>query len=440
MKAFRILIGLAVWVALGAGLGWYVDRQLVAGGGIQQTLAPALWEYAAGRRQTVELRAGQPLVVAVGDPIFLRTGPESFRQVGEIRQVVDPDQGRPASIAWVTSAEALLYSSAPALGDEASLSYYTTEDSLVWVVQTMLPPEKQREIAVALSAAFHAHKDEIIAELRPIVEESVRDAMLVVEQDLSAALVRHRPELEKLGSRYQRELVEKEIIPLVKEEIWPSVRQRAEPMANEIGLELWERVSIWRFGWRALHDITPFTKRDMVSEEWQRFVNQEAFPIVQTHTDDFVRVTKEILTDAARNPKVRATARKNMLKILEDEELQKIVWALFREVVVDNPRLKEVFDEHWRSPKAQRAFRIASDRLEPTVRHIGDLLIGTRETGITPEFAQVLRNQVLHKDRRWFVLEVAPEATSGSPANRRAPTILPIRRGTAQPGNPFVPL
>jgi hypothetical protein len=42
--------------------------------------------------------------------------------------------------------------------------------------------------------------------------------------------------------------------------------------------------------------------------------------------------------------------------------------------------------------------------LEPVVRQIGDDLFGSQEEGINPDFARVLRNQILGKDRRWIVL------------------------------------
>jgi hypothetical protein len=43
------------------------------------------------------------------------------------------------------------------------------------------------------------------------------------------------------------------------------------------------------------------------------------------------------------------------------------------------------------------------------VRGIGDDLFGTQETGIEPNFARVLRNQILGKDRRWIVATISAE-------------------------------
>ena len=37
-------------------------------------------------------------------------------------------------------------------------------------------------------------------------------------------------------------------------------------------------------------------------------------------------------------------------------------------------------------------------------RRIGDMIFGTQSAGITPEFAQVLRSEILYKDHRWFLL------------------------------------
>ncbi len=46
---------------------------------------------------------------------------------------------------------------------------------------------------------------------------------------------------------------------------------------------------------------------------------------------------------------------------------------------------------------------MAGDRIEPVVRKIGDDLFGSEDLGIDPNFARVLRSQILRKDRRWIV-------------------------------------
>ena len=73
--------------------------------------------------------------------------------------------------------------------------------------------------------------------------------------------------------------------------------------------------------------------------------------------------------------------------------------------MVENERLREVWSGVWRSDQARQALNLAGDRLEPVVRQIGDDLFGTKEDGIDPDFARVLRTQILGKDRRWIVVQ-----------------------------------
>jgi hypothetical protein len=121
--------------------------------------------------------------------------------------------------------------------------------------------------------------------------------------------------------------------------------------------------------------------------------------------------------------------------VVDDPEFRTIVWQIFREVVVDNPRLRDKLEQRWNTAEARRAVQLAADYVEPCVRRIGDLLFGTRQDGIAPEFAQVLRNQILDKDCRWLVL-VTP-SDSAPPTRLPANTVLPVRRGGYPKVNPF---
>ena len=134
-----------------------------------------------------------------------------------------------------------------------------------------------------------------------------------------------------------------------------------------------------------------------------------ASPAQLLHT---VGATAAILAEVARNQRVREVVRQSLIDIAEDPQVQQLAWGIFRDALLKNERLHETLQRHWRSEEAQRAFAIAAERLEPTVRRIGDLLFGTQETGISPEFALVLRSQILHKDRRWLVLHTPPGEAS----------------------------
>ena len=131
-------------------------------------------------------------------------------------------------------------------------------------------------------------------------------------------------------------------------------------------------------------------------------------PVLNDHSADIVAVQRRILEDIAQNQKVREAVRRNLTRVIDDPEFRAIVWQIFREVLVDNPRLHQRARTALETAEARAAVQLAADYVEPCVRRIGDLLLGTREDGIAPEFAQVLRNQILDKDCRWLVLEHAP--------------------------------
>ena len=95
-------------------------------------------------------------------------------------------------------------------------------------------------------------------------------------------------------------------------------------------------------------------------------------PILKDHSDDFLAAIENSLKDTARNPRVRAAVRRNLGKIMEDPELQAVLGNLFREVIVDNPRLHEALERSWRGRQAQAAFQLAAERFEPAVRQIGE--------------------------------------------------------------------
>jgi hypothetical protein len=379
----------------------------------------------------------RPVALAIGDPIFFFDGDGEPVQVGEVTHVADTTGRGDRRFVMAASGEALLYPQAPPLADEAILEYYATPQSLDWVVQTMLPPEKRRLIAQELSAAFEAHREEILTALRPVVEEGFREAIAVVEDDLPHVIERHRPELEKLGAKYRGEVIEKRLQPLVRQEIWPLVQRRAEPLADEIGQEVWQRASVWRFGWRYAYDVSPLPQQNLVEKEWKRFLRDEAIPAIEGHTDDIIRVQQQILTDIARSERVRRVVRDSLVAVIDDPQVQRVAWSIFREAVLENPKLRETLERRWRSEEAQRALSIAAERLEPAVRRVGDMIFGNRETGVSPEFARVLRNQILGKDRRWLVLMT--ELVRGNMTSTKSePKALRIQLGRDEPVNPFV--
>ncbi len=423
-RRLRILVGLMAWGGGLATIGWLVTDHV--DGELGQQVAPQLWQYAAGRRTTVSLEVTDQLDIRAGDPIFRVSSSGQLEQIGEIQHTDAADKHT-----------ALLYASSPTPGASDQLAWYSNPDSMAWVVSTLMPESKRKEVSAEIRRALAGHHEELLGELQPLVAKSLNQSLAIVESELPAAIRANREDIDRIGRRYQKELIDRELLPLVRREIWPLVRRRAEPTANKIGGELWKRVSLWRFTWRFAYDKIPlFPNRQKFREEFDRFVDQEALPVLANHSDDIVQVVEQIIRDASANPRVQQAARRSGTKVLEDPELKQLLWRIVRRTAVDNPRFRQAFRDTWTGPEARLLVSRTSQRFEPTVRRIGELLIGTPESGITPEFAAVLRNQVLRKDRRWLVLETADTTAANSSPDPAGS--LAVVRGHRKRLSPFL--
>lgn len=408
---FRIFrwIGLAAWVGIFAALA---SASLLSAGneGEQSPDRVSLIRYLAGPPQTVaaEDQTGR---VHEDDPVFARTQAGRWTQVGYVRRV-RVQRGKPvAEIAWFSSSHD---------PNASQFELHHNRGRIEDVVALMLPAEKRARIRLLLAAAIEQHGAELAAALQPLVERSLRESIPIIEQELRLSLQRHRPELEQLTHRLDRELVDERIVPLVQAQILPIVREHAQPAAESIGRELWDRASIWRFGWRAVYDKSPLPKRELVKSEWDRFVEEEAVPVLEAHSEELVEAVQQTISDVVANAVIRQEIAELAGVVAADPEARRLTRTLLREVLVDNERLKQRWREIWSSQRAGTAISLAGDRLEPVMRGIGDELFGTRAAGIDPQFARVLRSQILGKDRRWIVakLSSADESSAGGDLDR----------------------
>lgn len=424
MFVLRVVAGVLIWVAIAVG----VARVLAAPApGSSRHWTAMVFAFATEPRQTVTLTFDPPAQLSVGDPVFLGAGSASS-QVGEIVAIGDGGQGPPARSATVSRARMTLYSTLPPVGPGTKVEYFQAGDSIGWVVATLLPPEKRRQVLETLGTAFAREEANILGALQPLLVATLKDAMDGLEEDLEAAVVRHREEWNNLGRRYRQEIVEAELVPLVREVLWPIVRTQVEPTASQIGMEIWQKASIWRFGWRYLYDSLPIMDQNLVQQEWQRFLVEEGGPVLAAHTEELINAFGRVVRDAASDERVHAVLSGSLSKIAADPELQTILGSIFREVVVDNPRLRAVVAKRWSGPEARAALASIGSRLEPALREVGAIVIGTPDGGITPEFARVLRQQILDKDRRWLRLIPGPRSAGLTPAETGRPLVLAVTR------------
>jgi hypothetical protein len=359
-----------------------------------------------------------------GDPIFARLANGEYVQAGYL---INTDSDASASLAT-----AVWHAGELEPGDY-EFQYQRNRGKIGDIVKLLLPPEKRQRVEHIIRESIERDGQVIAEAMRPLVNRSMRESLPTIEKAFRASIANHRIELEAIGETYRETLLEERLMPLLKDEVLPIVKKHGEPLAQQIGRELWDRASVWRFGWRFLYDRTPLPERELVKREWDRFVEEEAVPVLESHTADMLAAQKNIINEISRNQRVRDELSEIASEIAKDRELQRVVAAILREAIVENMELRRVWIEIWRSAEAKAALQLAGDRLEPVVREIGDELFGTREEGISPSFARVLRNQILGKDKRW-ILAVPRDR---SPGESMAENDGPYRVGLATDDLPF---
>lgn len=334
----------------------------------------------------------------VNDPVFIQDPNGEWAQIGYVEST--------SAIAGVDNNNLVLsWCSRNISPRQCQLVQYRNKGQLEDVVATMLPEEMKAKIRERMSRVMDEHGAELSAAFIPLVQESVRESLPVIEEQLQVSIANHKDEIAALAKKWNSELIEKRLIPLARKEIMPIVRKHGEPPAQRMGRELWDRASLWRFGWRAAYDKSPLPRRDLLQQEWDRFVENEAIPVFRRHMNSIVKAVQRIIADTAANKEVRRELAEVADLVAADPETQKLVQTILRETFVDNPKLRETWVRVWKSEKAKAAFDLAGSRLEPVVRQIADDLFGNDIDGINPNFARVLREQILEKDRRWIVAE-----------------------------------
>ncbi|MDG1810110.1 MAG: hypothetical protein P8I27_19610 [Pirellulaceae bacterium] len=430
----RILIGILIWTVL---LGWFGWRYIPSWFGERSPTTKSLMQFVFEKQSGRELHFEFVSNVRIGDPIFFEREGELV-QVGKIAQVdsLESQNYQTVSTQW---ARATFFSSAPELQPHDYLTLHETPESMDWVARFLFPREKRLRIAELVTDVYATHSQEILSDLMPILLGVWTEASFLIRDELLLSLERHKPEFEALGRKYQTEIVEQQLIPLLGEEIWPVVLKQTKPILEIVGKEIWERASVFRFGWRAMYDASPLPSRNLTQSEFTRLVEQDAVPVFQQNMPQFMRAQQAILYDISQNRQVQRVLTGSLEEIVEDPEMQELILQILKEAILENEPLNQLLKEIWKREDLQQVLELTDARLEPTVVNIGEEVFGSPYNGVTPEFARILRNKILLKDERWLVLQQpAPEqAVASVVQDNDDPQVMMVLPGKSNLENPF---
>jgi len=426
----RLTLGIIFWTIITAGFAYFYSQEKSAAKAATNQLADFLFKPC----EIVELEFETASTYKVGDRIFMFDSESNeATQIGMIVRVESLSSTN-MDLAFGKKAFAKLFPNAPKITGKDFFTYHDTPDSMEWVIEQMLPPEKRKAYAEKLVATYKKNQTELNELLKPIIKKSIAESVVVIQADLKVALDKRSDEIREIGNRLQTDLVKEDLVPLIQEEIWPVIKTEVSPVLNTVGQEMWKEVSVWRFGWRYLYDASPLPERDLTKKEFNRFLENHGISILQNHADDFLEVQKTVLRRISENETVQTVVSQSVSEFVNDEEVQALFTKIFQEVVVNNERLHLVWQQNWNSEEAQNAIALASSRMKPTVEDIGQAMFGNPREPIPPEFARVLRNRILFKDNRWMTLKHHP----GEPPLTDDATV-PVIKAEPEPlqNNPF---
>jgi hypothetical protein len=417
------MAGVAIWgTILATGAVW---------GG--RTSTGASWFQLAGRvgdylltpSREFTARVPENISIEVRDPVFYKSSNQAVpRLVGEVIQVDRINNENRVSIS--------LYGSSrfdrPA--ESLTITAHQSDLSGIGAIRLLLPPAKQQELADDLAMAWNERKEETLTTLAPAFKLMMEEVYPVLEEEVEKSVVRHGEDFRSILDRHHRDYWSAEFGQLAKDVAWPLVRTQAQPVVDSMAGEIWQRVSVWRLGWRYLADKIG-VGGDSLEKEWNRFVAEDALPIIEGRMTELADVASSVVSEASADPRVQETLRISLDRLVQDPQVQSLMGQVAREVLLDNEAVGEAISRGFERPAVQGAVQEVLSQWEPVAVSVVQKIWSDPAGDISPDLARVLRSHVLGKDRRWLVLSDEGEKTAEDrivvPASGHSGYPLPTR-------------
>jgi hypothetical protein len=414
-RAIRIIAGTVLWTSVAFGTG----RLLTDEKGTGDDTASLLRDFFTRRPSRLRVDLPRGILVEVGDEVHIAGGGD--RPAGEVEALLDED-GRPlpALYDWTSAVRVRFFDGdAVDLRADASARLVQVPQTGAWVVQTLLTDKTLPRIAALWNDTMLQHREEIFALLTPIARDLLLDLERHIERELGPFLDRHREEVRELGAALEQDAKGPKLAEVFERDIWPIAQPKVRPIIESVSNEVWEKLPIWGFTWRLAYQALPFTANDHVEKAWVDFLESQVAPILRSHSEAIGKAGRDIAREALARDGVTASLRAAFSSLVGHPKFHELTQVFMKEVFLDNAAFHEVLRARMRSPEARRAIDRAAAHLEPMVRAMGDIVLGTRKHGITQEFARVLRAQILYKDLVRIVID---------PGSRAAPPLAAPRR------------
>jgi hypothetical protein len=288
--------------------------------------------------------------------------------------------------------------------------YFTVPGSAAWIVNTLIPAERVQHIRSLWKEFYLAERDAIAQTLWPVVKESLQEILAFYETEFPRVIHDNRPELDDLVARHRQGAFERDFMPSVRAVVWDFAQKRFEPMLTEVGRELWDRLPVWGLTWRYLYENVPFTRDDHVTERFNRFLTNDALPLMRARSGEVLKLVGEIFRDTVRDPRVAQSLKKVVGEVASDPDTAALIKKLSAELLLKNDRLRALVRERWEKKGLKEAVSAVGNRFEPLVHDaVNSIVLSEDGLKMHPRLSRVLRSRVLKKDGAWVLLAAGGE-------------------------------
>jgi len=403
----RPVMGALVWAALALGAflaPWPANQPKTA----PEYPAGKVWTYLVSRPFRVQavFPAGTPAFR--GDPVCLRRDGR-LSTVGQIREVRMETERTTILVEFFEPLP-------DGLTGETRFIAVPNPRTPAWVIDVLLPEARRERLLQDLREFSLDHREEIYETFWGPFEGFLKDSFRILQEDLPRILAERDDEIQRLLERHKKETFEPELMPVLKEEVWPLLEKRSEPLLDKVGDELLAEVPLFDLGWGQVKDWAPFWGKDNVRFVLREFIRQKATPVLREHTEDFLALSREVMIDITKNPRVTDVLRKSVIALAGDPEFIRILRDVFTDLVSPEGRIFQAFRDRFSDPafvdRLNRLFEALGPMLNRTANSI---LLDGEGGGINPDLIRVLRTQILWKDASWIWVEPAggPPVASG---------------------------
>ena len=155
----KTIFGALIWICAITALTILIRSNVS-----ENSIADRLSGYFGKQQQTIELVSSKYQMIGFGDPVFSISDNKTTR-VGNIAFIDFGEGYESYRLGHNKTAVATFYGNSPDLSPGDYLKVHEVDESVEWVVRTMMPPKMRAKIGALITDAWQSNQDELVSML-----------------------------------------------------------------------------------------------------------------------------------------------------------------------------------------------------------------------------------------------------------------------------------